>query len=55
MHLEWNKLPLEIRSIESLSKFRVDVLKYLWNIISAEINYTALDRALDEDDLYDIE
>ena len=51
VHLQWNKLPIEIRNIENLSKFKVEILKYLWDLISPKIN----DTAVDEEDMYDIE
>ena len=38
VHLQWNLLPLETRSSEILSKFKSEVLKYLWKSTMADIN-----------------
>ena len=49
-HLQWNLLPLEIRSLERLSMFRSEVMKFLWKSILTDI-----DEILesDEEDLFD--
>ena len=33
-HLAWNKLPLSIREIENPTKFKTELLKYIWNEIA---------------------
>ena len=38
-YLTWNKLPYDLRSIESPSFFRTRLLKHLWNEIIAEIRH----------------
>ena len=40
VHLQWNLLPLEIRSIETLAKFKADILKYLWKSTLDDIAIT---------------
>ena len=50
VHLQWNLLPLEIRGSETLSKFRSEVLKYLWKSILTDIIGNSDDM---EEDLLD--
>ena len=33
-HITWNKLPISIREIDTASKFKAEVLKYLWSKVS---------------------
>jgi len=51
VHLQWNLLPLDIRAIKSLPKFKTEVLKILWKSILDDI----LDNSdcLVEEDLCD--
>ena len=50
-HLQWNLLPLEIRSLESLSMFRSEVMKFLWKSILTDIDEILVES--DEEDLFD--
>ena len=50
VHLHWNLLPLNIRAIESLSKFKTELLKFLWkSILDDTDNLDSLDQEI----LYD--
>ena len=33
-HLAWNGLPLDLRDIAAPSKFKIELLKYIWNKVS---------------------
>ena len=37
-HLTWNKLPLDLRNIGAPSKFKKELLEFIWNYISNYIN-----------------
>ena len=49
VHLQWNLLSLELRSINSISKFRLEVLKHLWNTTLPDTD----NNNWDEEDLSD--
>ena len=36
-HSKWNNIPLEIRSVETLSKFKDELTDYLWKYILESI------------------
>jgi len=39
-HLEWNKLPLELRSIENPIHFKVSLIKFLWSSLGLDLSET---------------
>ena len=41
VHLEWNSLPLELRQISILTKFKSALINYLWKSTLAEISENA--------------
>ena len=40
VHLQWNLLPLEVRSVETLAKFKACILKCLWKSTLDDIDIT---------------
>jgi hypothetical protein len=34
-HLLWNKLPYDLRAIDSFSKFKINLIKFLWSELLA--------------------
>ena len=52
VHLQWNILPLEIRSLHSLSKFKTQLTKYLWNSTLDDNDSSFMGN---EDESFDIE
>ena len=50
VHLQWNLLPLDIRAISSLSKFKTEVLKFFWKLILDDTDHF---DCLEEEDLCD--
>ena len=36
-HLAWNRLPLELRQIQSSSKFKEETIKFLWKNLSCSL------------------
>ena len=53
-HLLWNRLPLELRQIKSMSVFRSKLLQYIWDCeISAEYKSMINDGDISEDFAYD--
>ena len=53
VHLQWNLLPLEIRSLQSLSLFSSEVVKFLWKSILTDVNENLMDHNSGEDSLLD--
>ena len=49
-HLQWNLLPLEIRSIHNITAFRSEVLKFLWNSVLTDVE---AELVYDEENLFD--
>ena len=49
VHLQWNLLPIEIRSIQTLPNFKSEIIKYLWKSILTDID----DTEYLEEDLHD--
>ena len=37
-HLQWNKLPLDLRVIEQYQSFQIELNKYLWNNLMEQLN-----------------
>ena len=49
VHLQWNLLPIELRSIQTLPNFKSEIIKYLWKSILTDID----DTDYLEEDLHD--
>ena len=51
VHLQWNLLPLEIRSISRLVLFSSELTKFLWKSILSEADIDDITSEISDDDL----
>ena len=46
-HLLWNNIPMELRSINELQKFKSELLKFMWQLVLDDIDNLASDDERD--------
>ena len=47
-HLLWNNIPIELRSINQLQKFKSELLKFMWKLVLDDIDNLASDDEWDD-------